>query len=556
MAIDLNPNPPPATATRRPPRLLAHVAALALLLMALLPLMSPRGAFSSDDGAYALQVKALQNGDWRYDYKAAPLDPSGDAFPIFNVGRNGPDFFPYTQHPAFPRLVQAAVAAVGETIGLHLWQLLGTIGVAVAAWLIAGEIDPRLRRSAFWLAAAGPALANGYLLWAHTLSAAVAGLTLAAAVRIVRRGPNVARAAAVAAGLASGVLLRSEGLLFAVAVALGLCLWSKRASLLIVAAPALAAAFAERAWVHRITGGAYDSLQARSTSGKGYLQGRISGAWHDLLQGPTLALVAMAVLLGIGLMALRRWDRASPAALTIAAVAAATLTVAQFAGDPSTPVTGLFAACPLLALGVAVVPWRRVDKPTALLGVTAALYAAAVIATEYPIGGGLEWGGRFFAPLLAPLAVLAVVGLDRRLPAADDAQAAAAISARRPLTLLLAGLVAVGAVTGLLTTAHLRNDHVETTAAVLRHPAQVTVTTVPALPNVSWSADDRITWMWASPAGLPGLLASLHAQGVATVTLVADIGTPAAEFGGYAAAGESREPALARLGLTVYSLRQ
>jgi len=551
VAIDVTPSEPtpsPAPSTRRTgPRLAAHVAALAVVLIALLPLLSPRGAFSSDDGAYALQVKALADGTWRYDYKAAPLDPTGDAFPIYNAGRNGPAFFPYIQHPAYPLLLRAAVVATGDTLGLHLWQLLGVLGVAVAAWLLAGEIEPRLRPASLWLAAAGPALANGYLSWAHTLSAALAGLSLVAAVRIVRRGPTVARTAVVVAGLAGGVLLRSEGLLFAAAVAVALAVWSKRWYLL-VAVPALATALAERAWVRDITGGAYENLRARSTAGKGYVQGRVSGAWHDLFQGPTLVFVAMAILVGFGVMALRRWDHASAVALTIAAGATAALTLAHVASDPSVPTSGLFAACPLLLLGVALVRWRGAGSTTHMLGAAAALYAAAVVATEYPIGGGLEWGGRFFAPLFAPLAVLAVVGLHRRLPTDREP--------RRLVSALLAGVVAVGAVASLLTTAHLRNDHVQTTAAVLRHPAAITVTTVPALPNVSWSADDEITWMWASPTRLPALLASLRSQAVATVTLIADIGTPPTAFGGYTLDRETREPALGRLGLTVFRLHQ
>ena len=72
---------------------------------------------------------------------------------------------------------------------------------------------------AFWLAAASPALANAWILWAHTPSALAAGVLALAAVRGQRSTGWVA-AGAIAA--AAGVLLRSEGLLWAGAVALAL----------------------------------------------------------------------------------------------------------------------------------------------------------------------------------------------------------------------------------------------------------------------------------------------------------------------------------------------
>ena len=84
---------------------------------------------------------------------------------------------------------------MGRTFGLHLLNLLGVVGAAVAAWLLAGELDPRLRRPAFWLAAGGPVLVNGFLVWAHAPSAALAGLALVAAARIVRRGITPGRVA-------------------------------------------------------------------------------------------------------------------------------------------------------------------------------------------------------------------------------------------------------------------------------------------------------------------------------------------------------------------------
>lgn len=541
-------------------RLGRHVAALAVLLVALLPLMAPRSAMTSDEGAYALQVKALQAGSWKYDYRAAELDPDGEHAPVTNVHRSDDDFFSYIQHPAYARLLQSAVMALGETMGLHFWPLVGAIGIAIAAWLLAGEVDPRLRPAAFWLAAAGPALANAYAVWAHTLSGAVAGLTLVAAVRVARHGATPARLVAISAGLATGVLIRSEGLLYAGAVVVVLAVTTRRARFLLLALAPVAAVLGERLWVRRIAGGAYDNLSARG-DGSGFLAGRITGLWHDLFQASALGVVALVAVVALGMMALRRWDpRSSPQALVVMAAAGSLLAFAQYVALPSELVPGLFAACPVLLLGLVLAPRVRVLTPTV------ALFALAVVATEYAGGGGAEWGGRFFSPLLAPLAVLAVHGLDRRLAAARHPTAElvtveraatrpTVTSSHRALT-ALAALTAVGAVVSLLTVAQVRRDHSQHVAAVLRHPAQVVVTTSPALPNVAWTTHDDVTWMATTRPELADLLASLRAENVKTVTVIADQVTSKDALRAYADVQEAPEPTLNRVGLTVFSLRQ
>ncbi len=45
----------------------------------------------------------------------------------------------------------------------------------------------------------------------------------------------------------------------------------------------------------------------------------------------------------------------------------------------------------------------------AILGAVIGTFGVVVLASEYAIGGGVEWGGRFFFPALAPLAVAAMV---------------------------------------------------------------------------------------------------------------------------------------------------
>jgi hypothetical protein len=99
------------------------------------------------------------------------------------------------------------------------------------------------------------------------------------------------------------------------------------------------------------------------------------------------------------------------------AVAAAVLLVVRLLA-PAAPVPGLIAACPLLVAGL----WslRRLDlvSTTArLIVATSALFAAAVFATQYGIGGSGDWGGRYLhlaLPLMIPVCLVAVAGaLDR-----------------------------------------------------------------------------------------------------------------------------------------------
>ncbi len=556
----------------------AHCLALALLLAVLFPFMGPKGSLTSDEGAYAVQADALAHGSWVYDYKAAPLDPDGRYFPLVLSSQSDGHYYAYIQHPAYPMLLRGVSAVVGPTLGLHLLALLGTLGTAAAAWLLAGEVDGRLRRSAFWVAALGPALVNGYLLWGHTLSAAMAGLTLVALVRSVRRGPTRPRTIAIAAGLAAGVLLRSEGLLLAGTVGfVAACLaWRRpvaetqrfgpapggiravRAAVacVVLAGPSAVAVLTERLWVRHIVGGAYDNFTDRSAASP-WLSGRFSGAWHDLFQGPNvdgpgrvLALLALVAVVSFGLVGLRRWRDDSVRALGIGVVIAIGLTAVQSVRYPLEPISGMFVVWPLALLGLVLVRWRTEESVVRILGVTVGLFALAVVTTEYPAGGGLEWGGRFFFPVLAPVAVLAVVGLDRRLRLAP-------LAGQRAATGLLAAIVFTGALSGVASGARIRGDASGLAAAVARHPAPVTVTTVPALPRVAWSTPGTVHWMLTDTVGLHDLLAGLRSRGLTEVVVVIWRPGPgsAATAAGFEAVEEMDEPALGAHNLGLYVLR-
>lgn len=540
-----------------------HAAALAVVLVALFPLMSPNSAFTSDEGAYALQVKALEQGSWDYQYRAESLDPDGRYFPII-LGDRGPSgFHPYAKHPAYPLLMRAATSLVGQTVGLHLLALLGVLGTAVAAWLLASELDPRLSRPAFWLAASGPVLVNGYLIWAHAPSAAVAGLALVGAVGILRKGVVSWAGVGTAAALAVGVLLRSEGVLFAAALALGLAsiliLRDRRPLAALAAAggvigPALVTTELERRWVSSIVGQSYRITARQGTVPSSFLEGRRDGAWHELLQGHFIdasagvpVLVALLVVAGMGWLALRRWEPRSTRILVAGAVAAIALLVLRFAAHPSDPVTGLLPAWPLAVLGLLLMRWKGARPAVLMVAATSVLFTGAVLATQYPEGGGVEWGGRFLSPCLVGLAVLAAAGLSRAVDAAPSVDRPKVVVA-----LVMVGVATAAFSLGTAGTLRARQDGV--IAALARHPSPVTVTTHPALPRLAWRADDRLTWMLTDDAGLPGLMRDLRDQGVTEVTVVGHELAVSA-LSAYPSLVEQDEPALSGDGITMIEAR-
>jgi len=542
----------------------AHVAVLAGVLALLYPLMSPSSSYTSDEGAYALQERSLAQGSWTYEYRAEPVDPEGRAFPIILSERGESGFLPYVKHPAYPLLLRASTTVAGPVLGLHLPALLGLIGTAVAAWLLAGTIDPRFRRPAFWLAAGGPVLVNGFLIWAHAPSAALAGFALVGAARIAGGGPARRATVVVVAALVGGVLLRSEGLLFAGALTVTLAAVVLRrkgvawagATLAVLGAPPLAVALLEQAWISSIIGAPKETLVTRSGGGSSsFLDGRLSGAWHVLMQGHFVdpaaglpLLLALALLTGLGVIALRRWGPSSLGKLVLAVGLAAGLVVFRYAGHPADPVTGLFTAWPLAALGLLLFRWRGAGPVAHVLGGTSLLCGAAVLVTQYSEGGGVEWGGRFLSPLLVPIAVLAVAGLVRALDAVPG-------PSRRPATALLVGMGVVSAAFAVASVGDLRHRQDELVAAVARHPQAITVTTRPSLPRLAWRADSRVTWMLTDEAGLPGLLDGLRRAGVQDVAVVTDAEAPLSDLGAYPALKSVPEPALRASGLQMVVAR-
>lgn len=525
----------PAAATSGPVRLWglplwAHLAAYAALLLALVPLLRLDAAFTSDEGAYAIQVHRLDRGSWVDRYALADVDPDGDWYPFVNSVRGDGGWYLYAKHPLYPVAQLAAVRAVGEVAGLHLLPLVAALGVAAAAWLLAAEVDGRMARPAFWLVALGPVLVNAHVVWAHVPMAAVAGAAFVAGARVVTSGVTIGRVAVLGGGLALAVLLRAEGLLVAAGLApvLGVVRWRRAGFGAGVAAAAaaglapLAAVAVERWWVGTIVGVEIGTQSVRQAEGS-FLAGRATGAWWTLFAGgfervASLVVVVLLAVLGWAAVAAAR-DAGRRGALPVALLAAAGLGAVRLAVAPTDPVPALFAAWPLAFAGLLL--WRPGSAVERAMAASAGLTAIAVLATQYPEGGGFEWGGRFLLGLSVPVAVLAVAGLRRALPSAGAPGAGLAVPAAGAVLVVFA--VAGATILGQVQRRHDRVvGLVDRTATAAGAP--VVVTTSPALPRLAWRLDPATRFLLVDEGERGDALRALAGAGTGRALLVGTAG--------------------------------
>jgi hypothetical protein len=415
-----------------------HVAALALVLLALVPVVGTVSSFSADEGAAIIQARSLAGGDgWIVEHPVPEVDPTGASYPLENsaVGTNG--FAPYAKHPLYPVLLAAADRA-GGVVAMVLLSLAGTLAAAGLAAALARRIDPGLARPTVWVVGlASPLLFDGYLVMAHTLAAAAAtGAVLLAVKAAERRSP--ALTAAVAPSVAAAVMLRTEAVFLAAALAATAVVVFRRRGLLPAAAAgagALGAVAAEYVWSGAILGGAVagGGAGAAPLAGSG-LAGRVDGfvlTWlttgYEASGLVNLALVAMLASTTLAAITVRRRPGETRAVVALSVTAAAAALTALLAG-PANIVPGLVVAFPLLAAGIVLVDRSTLRTPVARLAAgTFALFALGVLATQYARGGSGEWGGRYFAlglPIAVPVLLAAIAERGRALaPAARRAAA-------------------------------------------------------------------------------------------------------------------------------------
>jgi hypothetical protein len=514
-----------------------HVGVVGLVLLALLPVVGASANMLADESAAVLQAHLLADGDgWTMPHPLPEGDPEQLAFPIHNATPGDDGYAPFAKHPTYSLMLAAQPFG---TAGMVVLSTFATLLAGVLSALLARRVAPGLDRWSLWVVALGsPLLFDGYLVMAHSLGAAAC----AGAVLLVVEGRARSRAglAALAAlPLLAAVLLRNEAVLFALALALVLGVQVLRRRFrdrVDVVATAVAGGAAvlgyllDRAFAAVVVPGAGVSQVVAGGGQPGFLSGRIESfavTWvQPGYQIGGLTLLSLVVLVAASLCALSvRRHPSDRGPITVFAVVAAGAAVLRLALQPDL-VPGLLAAFPLLL--AALLLWRRdsLTGPAArLCAATAAVFALAVVATQYSSGGTGEWGGRYFAlaiPVATPVLLDVVRAGGRRLEPTLQ---------RR---VLVAGVVLV-VCTSLLAVATLREvhqRHADVVAQLLEDSAgvdpgdggaPVVIASRPALLRLAWEhLDERRFLLVQDDDDLEGVLVAVEAAGVTDLTLVHD----------------------------------
>jgi hypothetical protein len=539
--------------------LAAHAAVLAVLLLALMPLVGTTSQFLSDEGAAIAQAVRLERGDgWTMPNPFPAADPEGDAFPINLSQRSGDKFAPFAKHPLYPVML-AAADRVGGRAGMVVLSIVGTVAAALLSAMLARRIDPDLAVPALWVVGvASPLLFDGYLVIAHTLGAAcAAGAALLLLRRLDERRSWIAVGGA-AVLLVVGILLRTEmlfmGLALGAAVAIvGVSRRSRGIVLIgLVPAAAVAVGFALD-WLLQgliLEGGGAATSAVAGESG-GLIAGRIIAFGITWLlssysaDGAAALVLAVAAMGAIAVVLARRTPPERDGVRLFATGAACAAAIRLALGG--SPVPGLLVAFPLFVAGLAAL--RRdtfTGMPARFLGGSFGLFAAGVLATQYSQGGGAEWGGRYFAiglPLIVPVLLLALRDVGRRLD-------------RRTARVALASAIAVSVASCALAIITVREEHqaVDRVVAAVdqaakQNPADdgglpVVLTSNAGLGRFAFPLLERYRWLTVPADRLLEYAQRLRDLGVGPVTFVSrDASEDLHQFDGLYMARDKTEPA-------------
>lgn len=514
----------PVRSTTVPGRcLVPHVVAYVVLLLLVAWRTDLDAPWMSDDGAYGAQVTFLRQGSWA---QASPLTWGTDPSEVATFGKStvtADGEIPYVKHPAW---IVALVAA--DRVGV---PVVGAYVLAVASALLAAFIAGRLAEGsrwagvlAFWTVALGPPLVWSSNLWAHGPAAALGAVAAWAAVRWWS-GRSWRWAAVMVAAPSVLGLFRSEGLLLGVALGavVAVRVWTDRRdrsemrSGMVVGAvlgvALVASRIIDRGWVDRVAPGAEVAVPAAHGP---WLRGRVTGAEATFLSGGLVQPGRMLALAAVVLLALGAVLVLRPSLRRIGWVVLAAgigSFVLRALSEPDDLLLGLLPAVPLLACGLASAPVRRGPEHLRVLALLAGVYLGSVVLTQYPDGGAMDWGGRFTAPALVALVVLAVAGIERIVALVPE-------EGRRPVVGAVVALVALPVVPAIVATNGFRDGHGEIVAAVEHTGAPVAIATERAAPLVAWSTIEDVSWTVTGEDGLLPLLDRARAAGETDLAVV------------------------------------
>ena len=554
-------------------RFAVHCLLVLLALVGLVVVVDRGASVITDEGAVITQTAVIADGDWtraetwRIDRPFAEIDPDADYVPLELSDIAGDSYLPYAKHPAYPVLLLPAWEVFGHR-GIMLVSAVSAWLAAIAGALIARRIRPGLEVPTLWILGVGsPLIFDAAVIMAHGLAAALLGfLVLTASTLLDRPGRPAVRGPGVLGVLAGMALLtlllvmvRSEGFLasIALAAALGLAAVGRDAdartgirirpalatSAVVVAVAGVFAYLLDGRLAAALVGDGDTSPYAIQSRGS-FIGGRISAFSRSILQpaaplsmaSSTLLLVACLTAI-VAAVQLRRAaadrDRGEPVnwqPIVMLAGIAAICAVGRAFLEPSL-IIGLIPAFPLLVVGL--IGLRRIDLRPPLVRVcviTTALASLAIWGTSYAIGGGAEWGGRFYHLLLPLIVPVAVLGLDRLLHALP-ATSSRSVS---PRTLVVGCAIVLTASIGLVWVRYsvATRDWTKLilaeglSAAQASAPAQddglpVVITDVRGIPRMAWSHIGQVRYLRVpEPELLAPLLERLATTDVGTVNVV------------------------------------
>jgi hypothetical protein len=524
-----------------------HVAALAVVLLVLVPFIGTGSSFSADEGAAVVQAISLSEGHgWIVEHPFPDVDATGANYPLENSERGARGVAPYAKHPLYP-LVLAAAHRVAGVPGMMLGSLAGTLCAAGVAALVARRLDEALVRPTLWtVGQASPLLGVGYEVNPHTIAAALAAGAVLLTLRAADRR-SVATALGAVACVAGALLFRTEALFFvaglaSVAGVLGLASPRARPALFAVAGGSVLAAIVtmelEHRWTARLLGAASVASPLTSPSSPGAGVGRQVRAFvltwlttgYSTSGLVDVALLVMASGTVLAELAVRRHadDGVVVGLCGLVGVAA----VLALASGPVHLVPGLLIVFPVLAGGLTLLTGQVLATRAARLAFgTFVVFALGVAATQYGRGGSGEWGGRYFAlglALVVPVVLLALRDAGRRLPSGSRRVAGGT------LVVCMAAMAAMGLAT-------IREQHRRTGAmngairsalgSVASDGLPVVIATDGALARHAWPIMDDARLL-LSYGDLDELAGRLDVAGVRRFVVVTSAAQPVASPGG------------------------
>ena len=512
-----------------------HLCLLTALLVVIGLFVGPPGRYSADEGAVLIAAHSVTDGDgWLTPRPLPTVDRTGREYPLVSSDWGERGISAYAKHPAF-----VVVVAAGEWLapgwGPMAVSVLGTALAALLAALLARRIDPRTAVVTLWLVGlASPLFVDSFLVMAHTLAAATAVAAVLAADAARRSSRLMAVVWAVATFLAVMVtaMLRTEGLFIGLGLACAMVVVGpvrgRPRHLVVGAAAALgsvAAFLIDRRLLSAIVGAPVaDEARGVFVGAGGFVSTRVESLSLTLLHpsyrgggGAFLLLLAM-MLLAVGVYRYSRNPSEPQMPIGLLVAAGLVLVIRALALGPD-GVPGLLVAFPLGWMGL-VLAGRSLaaDGAARVALVTTAVFAVAVAATQYAVGGGVEWGGRYFAlaiPLVAPLAAGGLLAAAGRL----------AIPWRRPaaagLALVVLGIALLGVRELYESEGMARRFYkgLGTVAAPLGSKP-VVVTSAILLPRLAGQSFGDHRWLLADPERPDRLVERLRRAGIEKFVLV------------------------------------